>query len=57
MDTTAWIALAGALAEGLGKAFSEVWKICQEQRPELRDVDIDSVAADYTRARDAATKP
>lgn len=54
MDTASAIGLAVALAEGLGKAFGEVWAIFREQRPELRDEDIPDVAAAYARARDLA---
>jgi hypothetical protein len=54
MGTLEAINLALALANGLGKAFGDIWAIFREQRPELVDEDIPDAAAAYVRARDLA---
>ncbi len=54
MSPADWFGLALGLAKDLGKAVGDVWASIVAQRPELRDVDMRSVEADYTKARDKA---
>lgn len=57
MNPAEAINLALAIANGLGKAFEEVWAIFRAQRPELKDEDIPNAAAAYARAREIALAP